>query len=84
MLLRRKNSTNVLSIQFGNANHITFQADLCPKELALAAEHDLVGDDPKALLPKCQSLNPKAEYCIPIINVADQVSFNFNLKAYHK
>ncbi|VDK72310.1 unnamed protein product [Litomosoides sigmodontis] len=50
----------------------SLQGDLCPKELALAAEHDLVGDDPKALLPKCQSLNPKAEYCIPIISVADQ------------
>lgn len=56
--------------------YIIFQADLCPKELALAAEHDLVGDDPKALLPKCQSLNPKAEYCIPIISVADQVIFS--------
>uniref|UniRef100_A0A0R3S680 Tyrosine-protein kinase receptor n=1 Tax=Elaeophora elaphi TaxID=1147741 RepID=A0A0R3S680_9BILA len=50
----------------------SLQGNLCPKELALAAEHDLVGDDPKALLPKCQSLNPKAEYCIPIISVADQ------------
>ncbi|VIO93928.1 Uncharacterized protein BM_BM1888 [Brugia malayi] len=55
------------------------QADLCPKELALAAEHDLVGDDPKALLPKCQSLNPKAEYCIPIISVADQSEGNTDL-----
>uniref|UniRef100_A0A8R1U4G6 receptor protein-tyrosine kinase n=2 Tax=Onchocerca volvulus TaxID=6282 RepID=A0A8R1U4G6_ONCVO len=55
------------------------QADLCPNELALAAEHDLVGDDPKALLPKCQSLNPKAEQCIPIINVFDQSKDNTNL-----
>ncbi|VDK43539.1 unnamed protein product [Anisakis simplex] len=44
------------------------QTEVCPKELALAAEHDLVGEEPKALFPKCDSLNENAQYCISIIN----------------
>ncbi|CAI4220563.1 unnamed protein product, partial [Auanema sp. JU1783] len=43
------------------------QKEICPSELALAAEHDLVGDGPKALFPSCPAL-PTAGSCIPILD----------------
>uniref|UniRef100_F1KSM7 receptor protein-tyrosine kinase n=1 Tax=Ascaris suum TaxID=6253 RepID=F1KSM7_ASCSU len=55
------------------------QSEVCPKELALAAEHDLVGDDPKALLPKCDSLDASAQYCIPIISPPQQKPSSKNI-----
>ncbi|KAK0395875.1 hypothetical protein QR680_001470 [Steinernema hermaphroditum] len=44
--------------------------EVCPKEMALASQHDLVGDDAKALLPKCDSLSLNAPKCIPILTPA--------------
>jgi hypothetical protein len=41
--------------------------EVCPKELELAAKHDLVGDGPKALLPSCSSLQTTVDKCIPIL-----------------
>ncbi|MFH4974966.1 hypothetical protein AB6A40_001675 [Gnathostoma spinigerum] len=66
-------TSNIISICRKDCDAL--QADVCPNELALAAKHDLVGDDPKALLPKCQSLNPNAESCIPIITPVNPSSF---------
>uniref|UniRef100_A0A1I7XZ28 Receptor protein-tyrosine kinase n=1 Tax=Steinernema glaseri TaxID=37863 RepID=A0A1I7XZ28_9BILA len=43
---------------------------VCPNEMALASQHDLVGDDAKALLPKCDSLSPNALKCLPILTPA--------------
>ncbi|TMS35575.1 hypothetical protein L596_002951 [Steinernema carpocapsae] len=44
--------------------------EVCPKEMALASQHDLVGDDAKALFPKCDSLSLNAPKCIPVLTPA--------------
>ncbi|CAI2339659.1 unnamed protein product [Caenorhabditis sp. 36 PRJEB53466] len=47
------------------------QNDECPSELALAAQHELVGDTPKALFPLCSRLSSTSN-CIPVMNTAIQ------------
>uniref|UniRef100_A0A0N4Z361 receptor protein-tyrosine kinase n=1 Tax=Parastrongyloides trichosuri TaxID=131310 RepID=A0A0N4Z361_PARTI len=41
--------------------------DLCPEELQLAAQHDLVGDGPKAMLPKCNTLPLASNHCFSLL-----------------
>ena len=43
------------------------QKDVCPDELALAAQHELVGDGPKALFPSCPAL-PQASHCLTVLD----------------
>ncbi|CAP37288.2 Protein CBR-CAM-1 [Caenorhabditis briggsae] len=45
------------------------QNDECPTELALAAQHELVGDTPKALFPLCSRLSTTSN-CIPVVTTA--------------
>lgn len=47
------------------------QNDECPSELALAAQHELVGDTPKALFPLCSRLSSTSN-CIPVVSTAMQ------------
>ncbi|EGT58784.1 hypothetical protein CAEBREN_08755 [Caenorhabditis brenneri] len=47
------------------------QNDECPSELALAAQHELVGDTPKALFPLCSRLSTTSN-CIPVVSTAMQ------------
>ncbi|KAF1764766.1 hypothetical protein GCK72_004716 [Caenorhabditis remanei] len=47
------------------------QNDECPTELALAAQHELVGDTPKALFPLCSRLSTTSN-CIPVVSTAMQ------------
>uniref|UniRef100_A0A8R1DYF1 receptor protein-tyrosine kinase n=1 Tax=Caenorhabditis japonica TaxID=281687 RepID=A0A8R1DYF1_CAEJA len=47
------------------------QNDECPSELALAAQHELVGDTPKALFPLCSRLSSTSN-CIPVMRTATQ------------
>ncbi|CAD36478.1 Tyrosine-protein kinase receptor cam-1 [Caenorhabditis elegans] len=49
------------------------QNDECPSELALAAQHELVGDTPKALFPLCSRLSSTSN-CIPVMSTALQSS----------
>ncbi|CAJ0958672.1 unnamed protein product, partial [Mesorhabditis belari] len=46
------------------------QKDICPNEYAMAAQHELVGDGPKALLPSCASLplSTQTSNCISVID----------------
>lgn len=37
--------------------------------MAIAAQHDLIGDGPKALLPNCDSLAVDAPKCIHVFNI---------------
>uniref|UniRef100_A0A1I7XTN4 Receptor protein-tyrosine kinase n=1 Tax=Heterorhabditis bacteriophora TaxID=37862 RepID=A0A1I7XTN4_HETBA len=46
------------------------QNQVCPSELALAAQHELVGDGPKALFPKCSVLSPSPNNCIAVLETA--------------
>ncbi|KIH68646.1 hypothetical protein ANCDUO_01014 [Ancylostoma duodenale] len=41
---------------------------LCPSELALAAQHELVGDGPKALFPKCSALSSPSNNCVAVLD----------------
>ncbi|CAI5440660.1 unnamed protein product [Caenorhabditis angaria] len=43
----------------------------CPSELALAAQHELVGDTPKALFPLCSKLTSTSN-CIPVMGFANK------------
>jgi hypothetical protein len=33
----------------------------------MAAQHELVGDGPKSLLPRCETLTPNAQHCIRVL-----------------
>ncbi|KAK6021099.1 kringle domain protein, partial [Ostertagia ostertagi] len=46
---------------------------LCPSELALAAQHELVGDGPKALFPHCSALSPSSNNCIGVLDSPNPV-----------
>lgn len=48
----------------------TFQNQICPTGFALAAEHELVGDAPNAMLPRCESLSHEASRCIRVLTPA--------------
>lgn len=58
----------------GNSGHFLdsiffyFQSSVCPNEFAMAAQHDLVGDSPKALLPNCEALFPGAQRCLSVLD----------------
>ncbi|VDM56855.1 unnamed protein product, partial [Angiostrongylus costaricensis] len=41
---------------------------LCPSELDLAAQHELVGDGPKALFPRCSALSTSTTNCISVLD----------------
>lgn len=45
-----------------------FQTNICPNEFAMAAQHDLVGDAPKALLPSCDALVSGAPKCLNVLD----------------
>ncbi|CAD6195795.1 unnamed protein product [Caenorhabditis auriculariae] len=47
----------------------TIQNKECPAELALAAQHELVGDNSKALFPLCSRLSATSN-CIPVLDTA--------------
>ncbi|KAK6022537.1 hypothetical protein OSTOST_11764, partial [Ostertagia ostertagi] len=49
------------------------QSRLCPSELALAAQHELVGDGPKALFPHCSALSPSSNNCIGVLDSPNPV-----------
>uniref|UniRef100_A0A914GWY4 receptor protein-tyrosine kinase n=1 Tax=Globodera rostochiensis TaxID=31243 RepID=A0A914GWY4_GLORO len=42
--------------------------NVCPNEFAMAAQHDLVGDAPKALLPDCDVLTAEAPKCLNVLD----------------
>lgn len=44
------------------------QNRLCPSELDLAAQHELVGDGPKALFPRCSALSTSTTNCISVLD----------------
>ncbi|CAD5214713.1 unnamed protein product [Bursaphelenchus xylophilus] len=44
------------------------QSAVCPKEFAMAAQHELIGDGPKSLLPRCDTISPDASHCIRVLN----------------
>ncbi|CAJ0581577.1 unnamed protein product, partial [Mesorhabditis spiculigera] len=52
------------------------QNDVCPNEYAMAAQHELVGDGPKALLPSCVAIPHHAPNCIQVIDTPKQTSFS--------
>ncbi|CAB3404440.1 unnamed protein product [Caenorhabditis bovis] len=62
-------SNKIVSICRNDCEQI--QDKECPTELALAAQHELVGDTPKALFPMCSKLGITSN-CIPILNGASQ------------
>uniref|UniRef100_A0AC34FAI2 Uncharacterized protein n=2 Tax=Panagrolaimus sp. ES5 TaxID=591445 RepID=A0AC34FAI2_9BILA len=41
--------------------------EVCPKGFSMAAQHELVGDGPKALLPTCTSLSENAGRCLRVL-----------------
>ncbi|KAE9554550.1 hypothetical protein FO519_002254 [Halicephalobus sp. NKZ332] len=41
--------------------------EVCPQGFSMAAQHKLVGDDPKALLPHCSSLSMNANRCLRVL-----------------
>uniref|UniRef100_A0AC35FW64 Uncharacterized protein n=1 Tax=Panagrolaimus sp. PS1159 TaxID=55785 RepID=A0AC35FW64_9BILA len=41
--------------------------EVCPKGFSMAAQHELVGDGPKALLPHCTSLSENAGRCLRVL-----------------
>ncbi|CAD5210914.1 unnamed protein product [Bursaphelenchus okinawaensis] len=43
------------------------QSAVCPKEFAMAAQHELVGDGEKSLLPRCDTISPDASHCIRVL-----------------
>nr|CDJ96532.1 Immunoglobulin I-set and Kringle and Tyrosine protein kinase domain containing protein [Haemonchus contortus] len=49
------------------------QNRLCPSELALAAQHELVGDGPKALFPQCSALSSSSTNCIGVLDAPTPV-----------
>jgi hypothetical protein len=53
------------------------QSSICPNEFAMAAQHDLVGDAPKALLPNCEALMAGAQRCLSILDKS-RVGASFN------
>ncbi|KAI6171765.1 Receptor protein-tyrosine kinase [Aphelenchoides besseyi] len=68
----------VVSMCRSDCDNLT--TNVCPKEMAMAAQHEvkkklfahhslfqLVGDGPKSLLPRCETLPPKAEHCIRVL-----------------
>ncbi|KJH50878.1 kringle domain protein [Dictyocaulus viviparus] len=57
----RQISTNVACFHM-------YKNRVCPSELALAAQHELVGDGPKALFPKCSSLSSSTNSCINVLD----------------
>uniref|UniRef100_A0A7E4VYI8 receptor protein-tyrosine kinase n=1 Tax=Panagrellus redivivus TaxID=6233 RepID=A0A7E4VYI8_PANRE len=61
--------------------------EVCPRGFSMAAQHELVGDSPKALLPHCTSLSENAGRCLRVLepvqpppaiqpNAGDQWCFN--------
>ncbi|KAK6043988.1 kringle domain protein [Cooperia oncophora] len=46
---------------------------LSPSELALAAQHELVGNGPKALLPHCSALSSSSNNCIGVLDAPTPV-----------
>lgn len=55
---RSTNFTTTISICKKDCERLETQ--LCAKELAMAAAHELVGNSPTALLPRCAELNDDA------------------------
>lgn len=43
----------------------------------MAAQHDLVGDTPKALLPSCAALPPIQPNCFAVVDSSKVVGINF-------
>jgi hypothetical protein len=43
--------------------------------MAMAAQHELVGDGPKALLPQCETLAPNAQHCIRVLQPISTQSY---------
>ncbi|EYC36745.1 hypothetical protein Y032_0861g2738 [Ancylostoma ceylanicum] len=62
----RSDGKRVLSICKKDCEQI--ESRLCPSELALAAQHELVGDGPKALFPKCSSLSSPSNNCVGVLD----------------
>ncbi|KAI6191673.1 BMA-CAM-1, isoform c [Aphelenchoides bicaudatus] len=58
-------TNNVISLCRSDCDDLT--ANTCPKEMAMAAQHELVGDGPKSLLPQCETLSPSAQQCIRVL-----------------
>ncbi|KAL3108471.1 hypothetical protein niasHT_015393 [Heterodera trifolii] len=50
--------------------------NVCPNEFSMAAQHDLVGDAPKALLPNCDALVAGVPNCLHVLDKRS-VQFNF-------
>lgn len=46
--------------------------------MAIAAQHELIGDGPKALLPKCDSLPVDAPKCIHVFDSDILTSYTSN------
>lgn len=46
--------------------------------MAMAAQHELVGDGPKSLLPQCETLTPSAQQCIRVLQPISTQSFPGN------
>ena len=41
--------------------------EICPQGFSMAAQHKLVGDDPKALFPHCATLSVNANRCLRVL-----------------
>uniref|UniRef100_A0AC35TWX3 Receptor protein-tyrosine kinase n=1 Tax=Rhabditophanes sp. KR3021 TaxID=114890 RepID=A0AC35TWX3_9BILA len=60
-----QNVPNLTQLCHSDCQKLTNQ--MCPEELTLAAAHELVGDGPKAMLPKCDSLPPDTSNCFALL-----------------
>uniref|UniRef100_A0A0K0ELA5 receptor protein-tyrosine kinase n=1 Tax=Strongyloides stercoralis TaxID=6248 RepID=A0A0K0ELA5_STRER len=56
----------LISLCYNDCEKLT--NDLCSEEVQLASAHDLVGDGPKAMIPKCNTLPLASDHCFSLLD----------------